>query len=359
MLSLGIQTLPNRCCSSPDGSLERFARGHHAPLQSLGALRAADRLTIGLLATRGVDDDDRFTLFPDRMNRPMRSASLRCTFESHASSHTRRVMGLSLRHVDLERLDRAQTTILSPLAHQDCDDWRLAVETSVAQLLDGDHVVFGLPRAGVPMHIHSTNVAAQSQRGIQAIFGKLPDLPTDRWLLEAERERLRSGTEVWSRLRAFWRAAAGQPVALRRSAFIGEVLTPGHMNDSENIDWSVAGGHVALCVSYSNTATSVRSRRSAPRGAAEALLKLLLPGLKVGVTMRLTHDREVSANLTLARFGLTKREAQIARLLARRATNGEIAEQLALSPHTVRHHTESIFAKLGIRSRRAIGAQIE
>src|SRR5688572_25918985 len=160
-------------------------------------------------------------------------------------------MGLSLRQVDVERFDRALTTILSPLAHHRCDDWRFAVESSVVELLDGDHVVFGLPRAGVAMHIHSTNVAAQPQRAIQTIFGGLPDLPTDPWLQDAERERLRSGAEVWSRLRAFWRAAAGQPAALRRSALIGEVLTPGRMYDSENIDWSVASGHVALCVTYS------------------------------------------------------------------------------------------------------------
>ena len=69
-------------------------------------------------------------------------------------------MGLAMRQVDLERLDRALTTLLSPLAHQCCDDWCLAVESSVAELLDGDHVVFGLPRAGVPMHVHSMNVAA-------------------------------------------------------------------------------------------------------------------------------------------------------------------------------------------------------
>jgi DNA-binding CsgD family transcriptional regulator len=268
-------------------------------------------------------------------------------------------MGLSLRHVDLERFDRALTTILSPLAHQRCDDWRFEVESSVVELLDGDHVVFGLPRAGVPMHIHSTNVAAQPQHAIQTIFGRLPDLPTDPWLQAAERERLRSSAEVWSRLRAFWRATAGQPVALRRSAFLGEVLTPARMHDSENIDWSVTGGHVALCVSYGNAETSVRSRRTSPRPAAGTLLKLLLPALKVGVTMRLAHDREVAEELSLARFGLTRREAQIARLLARRATNREIAEQLDVSPHTVRHHVENIFAKLGVHSRRSIVAQLE
>ena len=259
-----------------------------------------------------------------------------------------------MRQVDLQRLDRTLTTILSPLAHQRCDDWCLAVESSVAELLDGDHVVFGLPRGGVPMHIHSLNVAARPQRGIRTLFGGLPDLPPDPWLQEAERERLRSSTEVWSRLRAFWRAVAGQPAALRRSPFLGEVLTPGRMCDSENIDWAVADGHTALCISYSNVETSVRSRRTSPRHAAGALLRLLLPALKVGVAMRLAGDREVAAELSLGRFGLTRREAQIVRLLARRATNREIADLLDVSPHTVRHHVENIFAKLGIHSRRSI-----
>lgn len=268
-------------------------------------------------------------------------------------------MGLTLREVDLERFDRALTTVLSPLVHERCDDWRLAVESSFVELLDGDHVVFGLPRAGMPMHVHSMNVAAQPQHAIQTLFGRLPDLPADPWLQEAERERLRSGVEVWSRLRAFWRVTAGQPASLRRSAFRGEVLTPGGMHDSENIDWSVAGGHVALCVSYSNVPTSVRSRRSSPRTAAGTVLKLLLPALKVGVTMRLAHEREVEANLSLARFGLTKREAQIARLLARRASNREIATQLDVSRHTVRHHVENIFAKLGVHSRRSIVEKFE
>ena len=74
--------------------------------------------------------------------------------------------------------------------------------------------------------------------------------------------------------------------------------------------------------------------------------------------MRLAHDREVAAELTLGRFGLTRREAQIARLLARRATNREIAEQLDVSPHTVRHHVENIFAKLGVHSRRSMASRL-
>ena len=266
---------------------------------------------------------------------------------------------LALRAVDLERLDRALTTILSPLATRALR--RLAFSSRIV----GRGIARRRSRRVRVAACRGPDAHPFDQRGGAATardpddFRATADLPTDPWLHAAERERLRSGAEVWSRLRAFWRATAGQPVALRRSAFLGEVLTPGRMYDSENIDWSVTGGHVALCVSYGNAETSVRSRRTSPRPAAGTLLKLLLPALKVGVTMRLAHDREVAAELSLARFGLTRREAQIARLLARRATNSEIAEQLDVSRHTVRHHVENIFAKLGVHSRRSIAAQFE
>ena len=268
-------------------------------------------------------------------------------------------MGLTLRQVDVDRFDRALTTILTPLAYQRCDDWRLAVETSVAELLDGDHVVFGIPHAGERMHIHAINIDPQPQRAIQSLFGRLPELPTDPWLLAAERERELGRLEVWSRLRAFWRATAGEPSARRRSTFFGEVLAPGGIRDSENIDWSIAGGHVSLCISYTDAVSSAQCRRSSARGVANTLLQLLLPALKVAVSMRLCRDQESAEPLTLGKFGLTAREAEVARLLAHRASNREIAETLALSPHTVRHHVENIFAKLGVHSRRFVASQLE
>lgn len=51
------------------------------------------------------------------------------------------------------------------------------------------------------------------------------------------------------------------------------------------------------------------------------------------------------------RFGLTRKEAGVARLLAEGQTNEQIAVRLSISPHTARHHTERILAKLGTNSR--------
>jgi DNA-binding CsgD family transcriptional regulator len=55
-----------------------------------------------------------------------------------------------------------------------------------------------------------------------------------------------------------------------------------------------------------------------------------------------------------ARYGLTVRELQVASLLMHRLSNAEIARMLGISPHTARHHTESVLAKFGVRSREAL-----
>jgi DNA-binding CsgD family transcriptional regulator len=49
--------------------------------------------------------------------------------------------------------------------------------------------------------------------------------------------------------------------------------------------------------------------------------------------------------------GLTSREVELLRLLATGATQRAMADQLILSEHTVRHHLEHIYNKLGVRTR--------
>lgn len=57
------------------------------------------------------------------------------------------------------------------------------------------------------------------------------------------------------------------------------------------------------------------------------------------------------ASTLRSRFGLTPREAQVARLLAMGLSNDEVGERLHISPHTVRSHGERIFRKLDVHTR--------
>ena len=54
-------------------------------------------------------------------------------------------------------------------------------------------------------------------------------------------------------------------------------------------------------------------------------------------------------------FGLTKREAEVALLLAARRSNKEIADHLSIADKTAWRHTERVMAKLNTSSRRDVG----
>ncbi len=56
------------------------------------------------------------------------------------------------------------------------------------------------------------------------------------------------------------------------------------------------------------------------------------------------------------RYGLSRREAEVAILLAQGRRNTHVASTLGISPPTARHHTEMVMAKLGSRSRAEVGA---
>ena len=54
--------------------------------------------------------------------------------------------------------------------------------------------------------------------------------------------------------------------------------------------------------------------------------------------------------------GLTDREVEILRLLARGLGRKQLARELSLSEHTVRHHLEHVYTKLGVSTR--VGATL-
>ncbi len=64
--------------------------------------------------------------------------------------------------------------------------------------------------------------------------------------------------------------------------------------------------------------------------------------------------------LKRAPFGarLTLRELEVARLVARKRSNNEIARALEISVRTVHHHVEAVFNKLGIQTRRQVTEEL-
>jgi DNA-binding CsgD family transcriptional regulator len=83
------------------------------------------------------------------------------------------------------------------------------------------------------------------------------------------------------------------------------------------------------------------------------VLRLDKPGL--GPVVLIALERLGSELLTepevRKRFGLTRKQASVAMLLAQRKSNVEIARELFISPHTARHHTERVLTKLGVHAR--------
>ena len=55
-----------------------------------------------------------------------------------------------------------------------------------------------------------------------------------------------------------------------------------------------------------------------------------------------------------ASWGLTPREAEVALLLAKGTSNRDLAAALTISPHTARHHVQSVLDKLDVSSRSAV-----
>jgi DNA-binding CsgD family transcriptional regulator len=64
------------------------------------------------------------------------------------------------------------------------------------------------------------------------------------------------------------------------------------------------------------------------------------------------------APIIVEAYGLTQREQQITRAVARGLSNPEIGVHLSLSAHTVRDHLKAIFAKTGVTSRGELVAKL-
>lgn len=95
-------------------------------------------------------------------------------------------------------------------------------------------------------------------------------------------------------------------------------------------------------------------------GAGETLFQMRglqlyrSPGSGSGPVLVIVHRVDaapLSDQLLRDHFRLTPRQIDVARLLAKGQSNVDIAHELVISPHTARHHVESILKKLNVSSR--------
>ncbi len=78
---------------------------------------------------------------------------------------------------------------------------------------------------------------------------------------------------------------------------------------------------------------------------------------RVAVIIHPAREPEV-ATLIVEAYGLSARERQVTRLVLHGRSTQQMADLLQLSPYTVQDHLKSIFARVGVRSRRELVARL-
>jgi HD-GYP domain-containing protein (c-di-GMP phosphodiesterase class II)/DNA-binding CsgD family transcriptional regulator len=187
--------------------------------------------------------------------------------------------------------------------------------------------------------------------GLVALPSNVLAKPRDR-LSEAEWERMRlhpyHAERILARVPAF--AAAAPLVAAHHERYDGTGYPRGSAGSELPLGariLAVADRFDELCHDHAGDLGSAVAELLADAGQ----------GLSPEICAALVHELGVTETLPAPPApsprpaGLTPREVEILRLLARGSSRREIASTLVLSPHTVRHHLEHIYDKIGVETR--------
>jgi DNA-binding CsgD family transcriptional regulator/PAS domain-containing protein len=203
---------------------------------------------------------------------------------------------------------------------------------------DDDRAVLGLLQPALQVAHHALS-AFGARRG--ALLATLDDMRDALLLVDADGRALHHNA-------ALQRALAGEPARER-------LLATMH---------AMAAELRALARRGTDAGPALPARTVQTPLARYALRATFAPAVLWGqeglvqVTLDATDAASSASDAPCEALGLTARESEVARLLARRLSNAELAAALGVSAHTARHHTERVMQKLGVRRRAEVAAML-
>ena len=202
-------------------------------------------------------------------------------------------------------------------------------ETEIRVLLVEDHTLFRQGLRELLMHAGIT-VIGEASDGITAV--KLTaELKPDLVVMDLNMPRM-DGIDATSEIMKFERP----PVVL--------VLTVS--TAAEDVLDAIAAGAAGYLLKDADADEIVGAIRSAYAGESP------ISSTIAGALLRRVREQTAPADdQPLEMLSLSEREREILRLVAQGRDNTEIAQELFLSPSTVKNHVSSILDKLGVDSR--------
>lgn len=296
-------------------------------------------------------------------------------------------MTVQLTSGDVRRFREAAYVLASPGEHQTVDDWRAHGAVAVRALFAADRLLWLLPPCTADGTRPEPTAASTAAPTAPCFFGDgLPEAvvaahetfrthaigrptdPDEAALTRMLAARHTLGITVWTgpRIDARLQYRPGGPLDVRRSAFLQEINIPAGLWGCVQLGTGAPGRDALLLVGERGGASARFSDDEAlavadmlwPSFAAGVRAAIARWGIPVPDPDRVAPELGRSSLAAVPQGGvkLTAREREVAALLAARRTNVEIAAALGVAVPTARHHVERVMSKLGVASRRDIGA---
>ncbi len=225
--------------------------------------------------------------------------------------------------------------------------WRLGHAHGVADLAVRAAGFYGLPEAEVPLLRRAALIHDLGALGVSSLIWEKRGA-----LSRSEVERLRMHPYLAERMLAFSPALApiGAVAVLHHERMDGSGYPKGLAGDA-----IAPAGRLLAAADVYHAMTEARPHRpamSSDQAAATLSAEVSagrIDGAAAAAVLRASGHR--AATRTEWPAGLTTREVEVLRLLARGLTTKQIAAELEISPKTAANHVERIYSKIGANNR--------